>query len=551
MNLDGFDFAKPLPPIKKTLKAKPKAKPKTVEPAPKPKVITNNEAWSVKYVPSKSIDLAVNVKKVGEIKAWLQQNTASKRPGILLLTGPPGCGKTATVKVLAKELQASIQEWSNPTENVTYSQDYSADDIPYVSQTNSFRNFMIRAGKYKLLGGGRHKFILIEDLPPFAIRKTTDFHDIIRHVNRLFPLIFIHSETSGKEDLKKLIFSQDFLEDMRIQEINFNATAPTILTKTLLTIAQAERSSVQDKTVLNSIATSSNGDIRAAINSLQIASITNGRNGITSAVFQSNSSLMSSSKSSAKKKSNQKSEKRSLAVIGGRDLNIDLFHAIGKVLYAKRTEEKESQVLPQHLELQNSRHKLSFDPEELMNNIPMSKDAFTAFLHHSYPDFFTNIKDFSKAAETFSISDPYFHEWTHNGKISLDEYGGLITARGLSFHNIDKSRNFSGMKTFTKPEWYNTIKLKKSRSELMSHYFRTKKMSHSMEEISQTLAPFWSEYFLPALGNGTEPLMEACRFKDMPRKIIPAMDRTVSAMPDIPCEPTEDVDNMIIDDDED
>ena len=204
MNLDGFDFAKPLPPIKKTLKAKPKAKPKTVEPAPKPKVITNNEAWSVKYVPSKSIDLAVNVKKVGEIKAWLQQNTASKRPGILLLTGPPGCGKTATVKVLAKELQASIQEWSNPTENVTYSQDYSADDIPYVSQTNSFRNFMIRAGKYKLLGGGRHKLILIEDLPPFAIRKTTDFHDIIRHVNRLFPLIFIHSETSGKEDLKKL-----------------------------------------------------------------------------------------------------------------------------------------------------------------------------------------------------------------------------------------------------------------------------------------------------------------------------------------------------------
>jgi len=37
LNLDGFDFAKPLPPIKKTLKAKPKTKPKTVESAPKPK----------------------------------------------------------------------------------------------------------------------------------------------------------------------------------------------------------------------------------------------------------------------------------------------------------------------------------------------------------------------------------------------------------------------------------------------------------------------------------------------------------------------------------
>lgn len=75
-------------------------------------------------------------------------------------------------------------------------------------------------------------------------------------------------------------------------------------------------------------------------------------------------------------------------------------------------------------------------------------------------------------------------------------------------------------------------------------------MSHSMEEIGQTLAPFWSEYFLPALGNCNDSLMEACRFKDMPRKIIPALDRTVSAMPDIPCETTEDVDNMIIDDDD-
>ena len=433
LNLDGFEFAKPLPPIKKTLKAaKPSKKPKPVEPR---KVISNDEAWSVKHVPKNSSDLAVNVKKVSEIKSWLRFNVTSKKPGILLLTGPPGCGKTATLKVLATELQGSIQEWSNPTENVAYSQDFS--EIPYVSQTNSFRNFMIRAGKYKLLGGGRHKFILIEDLPPFAMRNTADFHDIIRTVNRLFPLIFIQSEMSGKEDLKKLIFPQDFMEELRIFEINFNAAAPTILTKTLLTIAQIEKSSVQDKNVLNSIATSSNGDIRAAINSLQIASIT-GRNGISNAVFQSNSSLMSSSKSAKKK---QKSEKRSLAVIGGKDLNIDLFHAIGKVLYAKRTEEKESQVLPNHLKFY-SRYKLSFDPDELMNNIPMSKDSFTAFLHHSYPDFFTNIKDFSMAAESFSISDPYFHEWSVSKPKSV-------------FENIFVS-NFDICSTMERYLWTNT-----------------------------------------------------------------------------------------------
>ena len=35
--------------------------------------------------------------------------------GVLLLTGPPGSGKTATLRVLAKELGVEIQEWVNPS----------------------------------------------------------------------------------------------------------------------------------------------------------------------------------------------------------------------------------------------------------------------------------------------------------------------------------------------------------------------------------------------------------------------------------------------------
>jgi cell cycle checkpoint protein len=39
---------------------------------------------------------------------------------IILLTGPTGAGKTATIHVLAKELGIEVQEWSNPVVTSTY-----------------------------------------------------------------------------------------------------------------------------------------------------------------------------------------------------------------------------------------------------------------------------------------------------------------------------------------------------------------------------------------------------------------------------------------------
>lgn len=41
--------------------------------------------------------------------------------GILLLTGPSGCGKTTTVRVLSRELNIRIQEWTNYSNLESYS----------------------------------------------------------------------------------------------------------------------------------------------------------------------------------------------------------------------------------------------------------------------------------------------------------------------------------------------------------------------------------------------------------------------------------------------
>lgn len=84
--------------------------------------------WVERYKPETQNDLAVQKKKIEEVETWLKTHIFQTQPkqggSVLLLTGPPGCGKTATLQILAKDLGLQVQEWTNPL-----SLDFTKEDL--------------------------------------------------------------------------------------------------------------------------------------------------------------------------------------------------------------------------------------------------------------------------------------------------------------------------------------------------------------------------------------------------------------------------------------
>lgn len=146
---------------------------------------------------------------------------------ILALTGPAGTGKTATLKVLAKELQFDIVEWQNTVDDrfagdgEDYGQSFSrysffpslkfAAVLDYESLVSKFQSFLNRASSCRALSlsstsrsaqdtkSQQRQIILLEDLPNILHHDTAmTFHaaleDFVSQDNRI-PLVCIISDS--------------------------------------------------------------------------------------------------------------------------------------------------------------------------------------------------------------------------------------------------------------------------------------------------------------------------------------------------------------------
>jgi len=316
--------------------------------------------------------------------------------------------------------------------------------------------------------------ILIEDMPNY---KVEEFHQIIESYTNSrsrVPLIFVISESASakKSGSTKQFFPPEILERLKIQSIVFNPVTTTNIVKILTKMAVLEsqkgvrRFKVPDKNTLENLAESVGGDIRGAVNALQFSCL-NETSDLKKA-FEGVSKIASSKPGKSGSKNDRVMDSE-LSKIGGKDQSLVMFHALGKILYAKRSDQMETFPLPKMLE-KHSRKVLKSNPDEVIEKTTLSPDPFNCFLHHNYPPFFTKIQDAQRLSEYFSISDLFLKEWGTSGKMSLSEYGGSVAARAVMFCNTAITPNL-GMRKLTKPEHYMAARTEKNRNYAVQNIF--------------------------------------------------------------------------------
>ncbi|PHU26929.1 hypothetical protein BC332_05261 [Capsicum chinense] len=396
----------------------------------------SNETWIDKHKPHLLEELAVQKKKVDEVKTWFEQRQKAAMDGhsnVLLVAGPSGVGKTATIHAIASHLGVTIWEWTTPTPTVWAEHLHNSNSgLQYMSKLDEFEGFVERVRKYgltspMLMGSQASTILVVDDLP--VVNRRDAYGRLERCLTLLVQLVRIPTAIviTNYDKNDSADYSTRCWEELLVSlhsagacKVNFNPVTVYSIKRTLNTICRKEQRVVGADTI-ELIAKASGGDIRHAINSLQYLCLKE---------RQDNISCLDDM----------------LCLPFGKDETLSLFHALGKFLHNKRESEHTIASDGDTFLLKEKfvRFPLKMDsPEVVLRQAHGQATSLSEFLHENVLDFLSEEAIDDAWLVASYLSDADFLLSSLNGRLSRDvgaeniiqSAAASVAARGVLFGN--------------------------------------------------------------------------------------------------------------------
>ncbi|XP_023936101.2 cell cycle checkpoint protein RAD17 isoform X2 [Bicyclus anynana] len=380
----------------------------------------NDRNWMKNFDPVIVEDLAVHNKKVQEVDEWMKTACMSSKSDMLLLSGPVGCGKTATIRTLAAKYNIKITEWITPLD-IEYPTEFGDYEFK-VSQSKKFLEFIINSANFvSLLDNNSCKLVLVEDFPNVFIRTPSEFTDVLQQykVRAKSPIVFICSDThTDNKNTAFHLFSPSLKEQFNIHHIMFNSVSATGLKAALkrateiITKKYTSTYNIPTADIIESVVNTSGGDVRSAILNLHFASLKGSSGNLETSII-----IEKEVKSkTTRKKKNSANKFMSL----GKDQTVSILHGVGRVLNPKELINNEGQKVLTHC------------PKDIIEQFLSQPSSFIGFLEENYLPHFSCAYDVDKAASALSESDFLLAEWREK---LCQEYGLYTAVAGLMLSN--------------------------------------------------------------------------------------------------------------------